>query len=231
MKNLLTVLICTGLALNLLHLPVNGQQTNSKTDELEKKFYQAMNMNEESLKNYSWESRTDVSTKDDKVLDILIEAFNYGSDGKLQKKVINDQQAKLPSSFLLRNLAEKMKAKLVTYMNDLDVFLGKYSPDDQKNGRLFFSKATIRPPDSDGQILVSAENVNINGDKMSWWIDKNTYSLTKRTISTTFEGGNIEFTATYKYIPGGINYMAYAELLIPAKNLIVKIHYFDYKKN
>ena len=113
----------------------------------------------------------------------------------------------------------------------MDIFLGNYSPDDQRNGSLFLSKATFHSPDSDGQIPVSAENVNINGYNMSWWIDKNTYFLTKRSISTTFKGGNIEFTATYKYIPGGINYMAYAELLIPAKNLIVRIHYFDYKKN
>ena len=231
MKNLLSIVICIGLALNFLTFPVNGQQTNSEASELAKKFYLAKKMNDKNAKNYSWQSRTDVTTKDKKVLDILIEEISYGSDGNLQNKVINDQQAKPPSSFLLHNIAEKMKAEMERYMNGVHIFLGKYSLDDPKPGGLFFSKATISSPDPDGQILVSGETVNINGDKMSWWIDKNNYSLTKTSISTIFEGGEIEFTATFKHIPKGINYMAYAEILIPAKKIIVQIHTFNYTKN
>ena len=228
---MIKIILCVGLALTFLKLPVHGQQSKMDASELAKKFYLAKKTNEEKVKDYSWQSRTDVTTKGDKVLDILIEAYHYGPDGKLQKKVINDQQAKLPSSFLLHKLAEKVKAELATYMNDLHIFLGKYSFDDPTSGDLFFPKATISSPDSDGQILVSAENVITKGDKLSWWIDKDNYFLTKTSLSTTFEGGNIEFTVTYKNSQLGINYMEYAELLIPAKKLIVKVHYFNYKKN
>jgi hypothetical protein len=204
-----------------------GQQTSSFAKELDLKFYQSRKISTELDKRYSWESRTDV-TKDGKVMDILIEHVNYGPDGKMQRKIINDQEAKLPSSFLIHQVAEDMKAKMINFMNNLHLFLEKYALTDEEKGTLFFLKAVIGDPDPEGQILVSGENVIIQGDRLQWWIDTHNYAITKASISTIFDGDQIEFTATYKNIPPGLNYMAFAEILVPAKSIMVQLHNYDY---
>ena len=229
MKNHKSLINCAGLALCFMAFSVSGQQTNINVKELEKNFSQARKTSEELIKGYSWNSRTDV-TKEGKVMDILIEECRYGPDGKLQQKIINDQEAKLPSSFLIHQIAEEMKTKMVTFMNDLHVFLEKYALIDPNLVSVFFSKAKIGSPEPNGQVLVTGEDVIIKGDKLQWWIDLHNSSITKASIMTTFEGDQIEFTATYKYIIPGLQYMAFAEILVPPKNIIVLLHFYDYTK-
>ncbi|MDP4282442.1 MAG: hypothetical protein Q8867_09890, partial [Bacteroidota bacterium] len=228
MKNLRSLIYCLGLVLNLMAFPVSGQPIID-AKELEKNFYKTRKTSEEIVKDYIWYSRTDV-TKEGKVMDILIEECRYGPNGKLQRRIINDQEAKLPSSFLVHQIAEEMKTKMVTFMNDLHVFLEKYSLDDATLGSAFFSKAKIGSPDPNGQVLVSSEDVIIKGDKLLWWIDLRDNSITKASIVTTFNGDQVEFTATYKYIPSGLQYMTFAEILVPLKSLIVQLHFYDYTK-
>jgi len=229
MKKLKSVIYIPGLLLLLSAFPVFGQQTNAVVNDLEWKFYQSRKTSNDLVKAYSWDSRTDV-TREGKVVDILIEQFSYASDGKLQRKIINDQEAKLPSSFLIHEIAEEMKTKMISFMDNLRIFLEEYALTDQQKGSLFFSKAKIGSPDPEGQILVCGEDVIIKGDKLSWWIDAHNYTISKVSISTIFEGDQIEFTATYKYIIPGLNYLAFAEILVPPKNIMVQLHCYDYMK-
>ena len=63
-----------------------------------------------------------------------------------------------------------------------------------------------------------------------WWIDLHNHTVSKASVSTTFEGDQVEFTATYKYILPGLHYMAFAEILVPAKSIMVQLHSYDYTK-
>jgi hypothetical protein len=227
MKTLCSIISLFATTIQFMTFQAAGQQANSGPKELEDKFYKARKMSSELVKNYSWDSRTDVQ-KDGKVMDILIEQVNYGPDGKVQRKIINDQETKLPSTFLIHQIAEDMKTKMVNFMNNLHLFLEDYALEDQNRGSLFFSKAMIGDPDPEGQILVSGSDVIVKGDRLQWWIDSRNYSITKASISTTFDGDQIEFTATYKNIPPGLNYMAFAEILVPAKSILVQLHSYDY---
>jgi hypothetical protein len=229
MKKLNTLIFWSAVGLNLISLPVSAQQESLKSREIDEKLAQAGRLSDEFKKNYSWNTRTDV-TKEGKVMDLLIEEFSYGPDGRIQRKVINDQQAKLPSSFLVHEMAEEIKTRMVNFMNNLHLFLEEYALTDPSRRTAFFAKATIGPTDSEGQFLLSAKNVITKGDELLWWIDTHTYTLSKVSISTTFEGDEIEFTANYKYILPGVHYMAFAEILVPAKNITVMLHAYDYAK-
>ncbi len=229
MKKFTSAIYVTGLALYSLATPVFGQQANFKPAEIEQKFYQTKKQSDEIKKNYSWNSRTDV-TRDGKVVDILIEEFRYGTDGKLEKKLINSEEAKLPSSFLIHALAEEVKTRTVAFMTGLHTFLQSYSFNDQSQGIVFFSKAMVGPMDPSGLVMVTSEDVISKGDKIQFWIDSHNFAIIKSTISTTFEGDLIEFTATYKYLLPGLNYMAFAEVLVPDKSIMVQLHFYDYTK-
>ena len=225
----LSLAVSTGLAISFLAFQVSGQQLALKAKEVDEKFSQSRKTSEEIMKIYSWNSRIDV-TKEGKVMDILIEEIRYGPDGKQQRKVINDQEAKLPSSFLIHQVAEEMKDKMVSFMNNLHLFLERYALDDENKRGAFFSRAIFGAPDANGQFLVSGDDVIIKGDKLLWWIDFHNYSITKASISTTFDGEQVEFTASYKYIPPGLNYMAFAEILVPVKGIMVQLHFYDFTK-
>jgi hypothetical protein len=226
MKKHTKVIYCSVLAMNLLAFDLFGQ-AGFDSKQLEEKFYKSRNVSFDLVRNYTWDSRTDV-TREGKIMDILIEHLSYGPDGKIQRTITNNQEAKLPSSFLIHQVAEDMKTKLVTFMNDLHVFLEEYALEDQGKASVFFSKANIGSPDKDGHILVSGEDVITKGDRLLWWIDTHNYTIAKASISTTFEGDQVEFTATYKYILPGVNYMAFAEVLVPAKSITVMLHCYDY---
>jgi hypothetical protein len=209
--------------------PVSGQKAKIDPKELEKQFYLSKDKSDEIVKDYSWYYRTDV-IRDGKVVSIQIEACRYGPDGKLQEKIINNQEAALPSTFLIHEIAQEQKTKLVTFLNDLRVFLEKYALSDKKLGSVFFSNAIIGTPDPNDQVLVNGKDVIVKGDKLLWWLDLHIKAVTKASLVTTFEGTEIEFTATYKYIAPGLQYMNFAEIKVPSKNIIVQLQFYDYSK-
>ena len=229
MKILISLMYFTGVVLCITAFPFSGQQTNVDVKELETNFYQARKISQEVIKDYSWYAKTDVE-KEGKILTIRIEECRYGTDGKIQQKMITNQEAKLPSAFLVHSIANEIKTKTVTYMNNLRVFLEQYSLDDRKLGSPFFSKATIGTPDPAGQILIAGKDVIVKGDNLRWWIDLRNKVVTKASIVTIFEGNQIEFNATYKYFNTGLQYMNFAEIRVPSKSITVRLQFYDYTK-
>jgi hypothetical protein len=220
---------CIGFISLMLCYPGMSQSMTQDIRELESRFLLSRKTSNDLQVKYRWNMRTDVS-KEGKVMDILIQQFSFDANGKRIQKIINDQEAKLPSSFLIHGIAEEEKTKTVNFMNGLHHYLEEYSLSEQNQLNMFFSKVRMGGPDPQGQIMLTGENVLCNGDRVNWWIDHHTFSLSKVTISTEFEGDQVEFTATYSNL-AGLNYMAFAEVIIPSKSIIVQLHSYDYTKN
>ncbi len=204
-----------------------AQEAAPETRELEQKFLESRKASDELQRNYIWNSRTDI-TREGKVMEMLIEENIMGPDGRIIRKIINDQEAKLPSSFLIHQIAEDEKEKIIAFMKGLHAYLLEYSLPQQDKVSKFFSEAPPPVADVNGLILVSGENVVSKGDKLDWWIDHKTWSISKASIVTTFEGDQIEFNAAYNLLPCGLNYLAFAEIIIPAKKITILIHCYDY---
>ncbi len=209
--------------------PVNIEQKRLlNATEIDQKFSQVWKESEASRKNYSWKSRIEV-TRDNKVVQVLIEEISVNADEKEIRKVISNQEAPLPSNFIIRQIAEDQKSKLVTFMSDLRNFLEKYALANDQTRHDFFSKATITTPDTRGLLLVSGSDVLTSGDKLKWWIDTRHYTVSYATISTTYKGVNVDFSATYYLLPG-LNYMAQAVIRVPSKNISVSLKFYDFMK-
>jgi hypothetical protein len=229
MKTKSTIFIVCFISLFILQEKVIAQVKTVPAGELELRFYQTRLISDALVKTYAWDSRTDV-TREGKNMDILIEHCWFGNSGLPEKKVINDQEAKLPSTFLVHKVAEEVKAKMVGFMDGLHGFLEKYALRDQPSGSQFFSKARIGDIDPSGTILVSGNDILVKGDQVLWWIDSRNFALSKVSISTEFEGEKVEFSASYKYLLTGLNYLAFAEILVPGKDIIVQLHNYDYAR-
>src|SRR5262252_9282458 len=69
---------------------------------------QARQANATLLKQYSWQSRTELIEKE-KTIDTRIESVSYGPDGTLQRTVLNDESSGLPRGLVRRRIADKKK--------------------------------------------------------------------------------------------------------------------------
>ena len=214
----------------LLFFPLIVQQQKFllNTSEIDQTFSKVWKTSEASRKQYSWKAKTEV-TRDDKVMQVLIEEVSHTSNGLQIRKVISNQEAPLPSTIIIRQIAEDQKSKIVAFMSDLRIFLEKYALEDDSTRHSFFSKASISTPDARGQILVSGSNVLTKGDKLKWWIDTRSYTIAYVTILTTFKGISAEFSATYYLLPD-LNYMSKAKILVPSKNMVIKLQFYDFIK-
>ena len=225
-KNALYALGLFSLLLSMLI--VSGQKYLLNSKEIDDKFSKVWKTSEATRKLYSWKSKTE-ATRDEKIMQVLTEEISYEPGGRQVKKVLSNQEAPLPSGFVVHQVAEDQKAKIVSFMKELSLFLEKYALDNDSTRHAFFSKATIGIPDAKGILMVSGSNVLTKGDRLNWWIDTKTYSITKATISTTYNGTSAEFSGIYNLLPG-LNYMSSAEILVPSKNMIVKLQFYDYSK-
>ncbi|MEI6885456.1 MAG: hypothetical protein WCO02_13275 [Bacteroidota bacterium] len=214
----------------LLFFPLIVQQQKFllNTSEIDQTFSKVWKTSEASRKQYSWKAKTEV-TRDDKVMQVLIEEVSHTSNGLQIRKVISNQEAPLPSTIIIRQIAEDQKSKIVAFMSDLRIFLEKYALEDDSTRHSFFSKASISTPDASGQLLVSGSNVLTKGDKLKWWIDTRSYTIAYVTILTTFKGISAEFSATYYLLPD-LNYMSKAKILVPSKNMVIKLQFYDFIK-
>ena len=225
-----TLIANTAILYLLILLPTfeSGQRNLLNANEIDQKFSQVWKQSEASEKNYSWKTRTEV-TRDEKVVQVLVEEVSIGPNGKQIRKTISNQEAPLPSALFIRKIAEDQKSKIVDFMRDLRGFLERYSLTDDSTRHSFFSKANISAPDAKGQLLISGSDIFTRGDKLKWWIDTRSYTITYATISTTYKGVGAEFSATYYLLPG-MNYMAQATIRVPSKNMVITLKFYDFVK-
>jgi hypothetical protein len=205
-----------------------GQQ-DPRSRDFQEQFILSRKTSADLERKYTWNTRTDV-TREGKVMDILIEKDQVGSDGKVISEIINDQQASLPSSFIAHKIAEEERDKTVDFMKELRIYLEQYSLRDPNDLITFFTKARSGITDKEEQTMLEGQDVICKGDRMFWWIDPQTIALSKISISTVFKGEQVEFTATYKNLPTGLNYIAFAEVILPTKSITVQLHSYDYTK-
>ncbi len=212
----------------LIPLIIKGQRNLLNAREIDQKFSQVWKESEATRKNYSWKEKTEV-TRDDKIVQVLIEEVCIGPNGKQIRKVISNQEAPLPTAIIIRQIAEDQKLKIVSFMSDLRNFLEKYALTDDSTRNGFFSLANISAPDERGQLLVSGSGLFAKGDQLKWWIDTRSYTITYATISTTFKGVSTEFSAKYYLLPG-LNYMSQAKIRVPSKNMVITLNFYDFVK-
>jgi hypothetical protein len=176
---------------------------------------------------YTWFSRTEVMRKNE-VLNILIEKLEYGPDGKLIRKTVNEQGAKMPTAFLIRNIAEEEKKTIEKFLYGLHDFLLKYSMKEEERVTRFIETSGWQIATDRKEVVFTGENVVEQGDRLTWWVDLTNFSSSKIEVTTVFEGDTVTFTATFATLKEGLNYIAFAEALIPGKNLSLQVQYYDY---
>ena len=181
------------------------------------------------MKQYTWNSRVEVLDQGE-VKDLRIELVNYGPSGQLQRNILNDQSAPLPFGFLRRKIAERERAKVEEYLVGLRSLLERYTLPSEGKILAFMNQAATSGPDANGLFEMTGQNVVYPGDAFSVWFDARTRQTRRIQVTTVFQGDQVDLTATFKTLKSGLTYMAFGEVIVPAKQMSVQVQNFDYNR-
>ena len=188
----------------------------------------ARQKNAQLMQQFSWNTRIEV-LESGAVKDTRIEQCVYGPNNQVQRTLINDTGAPLPHGFLRKRVAERERADMETYLKQIVALLDKYTLPSAGAVINFLGSAVIPRPGPDGLVQISGGSVVVPGDTLSLWIYAPTSAARKVSIMTTDTDGNqVTATATFNTLANGLNYLRYATIDIPAKNLSIQVHNYDY---
>jgi hypothetical protein len=188
---------------------------------------EARKANAALMRQYTWQSRTELIDKGE-IRDIRLDQVTYGPDGSLQRVLLNNQGASLPHGFLRRSIAENKKKEMEEYLTGLRGLLDQYTLPTAGKVLDFMTRATTVGPDASGLIMMTGSGVVLPGDNLTIWTDAATRQTRKVQVRTYFQNDGVELTATFQTLPGGPTYVAFAEVIVPAKQLTVQVQNFNY---
>jgi hypothetical protein len=191
---------------------------------------EARTANAAMLKQYSWQSRTEVIDTG-KVADTRIESVTYGPNGQLQRTLLNDESSPLPRGFLRRRIAEREKEKVEKYLTGLRSLLDQYTLPTQGKVLAFVMSATIQAPDANGLLQLNGNSVVVPGDTFALSVQATTRQTRKIAITTTFEGDPVTATASFRTLPSGLTHLEFGEVDVPAKQMSLQLHNYNYNQN
>ncbi len=182
------------------------------------------------MRQYAWSTRMELIDQG-AVKDIRIEMANYRPDGQLQYILLNDQGAPLPRGFLRRAMAGQEREKMEGYLTGLRGLLDQYTLPTAGKVLEFMNRAAITKPDPASFVQMTGRGVILPGDTLSIWTNTATCQTSRIEVTTFYQGDVVEVTATFKLLPSGLSYMAFAEVIIPARQLSGQVQNFNYILN
>jgi len=215
----------------LAGLIVVGMPQSAQTQDVSGavKITEARKANAALMRQHTWNSRTEIMDQG-QVKDTRIELVNYTPDGQLTRSLLNDQSAPLPRGFLRRSIVEEKKQQMEEYLKGLQGLLEQYTLPTTGKVLDFMLKAQLAGPDANDLISMTGSNVVLPGDSLTIWTDLRTRHLRKIQVTTFYKEDVAQLTATFNTLPSGLNYVAFAEATVPAKQLSIQVQNFDYTR-
>jgi len=223
----LRIIAVAALTLHAVAASAQGNVAQSAAQTVQ--VMQSRAQNAALLKQYTWNERIDFLVNGQQK-DLRIDLVNIGPDGKLQRTTLNDESSPLPRGFFRRKIAEGKKKDVQEYIQGLGELLHKYTLP-TPGAVLNFLDAGTTVPSGPGQLTLSGQNVVQPGDSLTIYIDAATKKTQRVVVNTTFQGNPVNLTATFATLASGLNYPAYAEVVVPAKGYDVRVQNFNYQQN
>jgi hypothetical protein len=230
MKAIIPLILCCTLQSLALPQATPSREAKSKDTELSALVDSILvkrKISNDLVQKYSWTSKTEI-LKSKKTLNLMVEKNQYDHEGKVVKKVLNQVNAKMPKTFLIKGIAKSEKENLEKFLYGLRDFLKEYSLRRNEELKQFIETASWQVADSTHEFVFTGKNVVEDGDQMIWMVDHINYSTCRLEIFTTFEGEAVHFTGTFMRLKNGMNYLTHAEALIPSKKITLRVRNYDY---
>jgi hypothetical protein len=219
MKKLLSVLLLFCV------LPVAYAQSDK--DKLALAINSADEANTKQLMQYIWKRKSEVSI-DGQVKLTTITEFSFDEQGKVQAKLVDAESSVKQKPGVrgkMQQSAAEDKAEYVQKALELSLaytFMTK--------GQLmdFFSKATVT--DKGETLEATAENVYVQGDKLTMAVDKKTNLYIKKTFSSLLGKDAVSGEINYEKFSNGVNHGTTTVLDMPAQKMKINAINQDYSQ-
>jgi hypothetical protein len=221
LMTILISLVCAPVVLAQTPPPTEANQAVQITE--------ARRANAALMHHYTWTSRTEIIDHG-QVKDTRIELLHYDPFGQLQRSLLNDSSAPLPRGFLRKAAAESEREKMEQYLTGLRGLLEQYTLPTTGKILDFMMSAKPMGPDAAGLFSMVGSNVVLPGDSLTIWVNALTRHVARIQVDSSFQGDPVQLNATFNALPSGLNYMAFAEATVPAKQLSVQVQNFNYTR-
>lgn len=181
--------------------------------------------NTEKLKAYIWKRKSDVSIGGEVKLTTFTE-FSFDAQGKLQAKLV-DAESSVKQKRGIRGKVQQGAAedKAEYAQKALELALAYTF---MTKGQLidFFSKATVT--EKDGIIEAIADNVYVQGDKLTIHVDSKTNLYLDKKFSSLVGKDAIDGAINYEKFSSGTNHGSTTVLNMPAQKMKIDAVNQDY---
>lgn len=183
--------------------------------------------NTEKLMQYIWKRKSDVSVDGQVKLTTLTE-FSFDAAGKLQAKIVDAESSVKQKRGVRGQIQQSAVEDKMEYVQKALALATAYTF--MSKGQLldFFSKATVNQ--KDGVIEATAENVYVQGDKLTVWVDEKTNLFTKKKFSSLLGKDAIDGEINYEKFSSGINHGSTTVLNMPAQKMKIDAKNQDYSQ-
>jgi len=194
-------------------------------DQLALAVNKADEANTDQLKSMIWKRKSDVFIEGTLKLTTITE-FSYDANGKLKAKVVDSQSTVKDKKGIRGKIQENSVEDKMDYVSKaLDMAL-QYTY--MTKGELidFFGKATVT--ESNGIIEATAENVYVEGDKMTVLLEAATNLYIFKKFSSLLGKDTIDGQIKYEKFSSGVNHGATTTLNMPAQKMKIDAVNQDY---
>ena len=207
----------------------SGQANETVKADIAVQITAARKANAALMQTYAWDQRTEL-LEDGTVKDTRVELVNY-VNGQMQKSLVSDQGPSLPRFGLRKRIAENKQKEMQEYLSGLKQLLNQYTLPTTGKVLDFINQAKPTGPDAAGLITVSGSNVVGAGDSLTIWTVLATRKTSRIQVTTTYQGDAVTMTATFATLASGLNYVSYAEIDVPAKQMTIQVSNFNFNPN
>jgi len=175
----------------------------------------------ESMKAYSWKSRT-VFAKDGQAQSDRFALVRYDLDGSLQRTPIDTgaDPKKKP---------RKPSKEQVRFAAALQELFSSYSLDSPDAIVDFINGATLTPGDP-GILRARAFGVAQPGDQMTAWIDAGRQEIERVRVITRLGRDTVVMLTEYGNLDDGLQFVARRVARIPEKNVVFTVENFEFTR-
>jgi hypothetical protein len=149
----------------------------------------------------------------------------------MQKSLVSDQGPSLPRFGLRKRIAENKQKEMQAYLSGLKALLDQYTLPTSGKVLDFINAAKPSAPDAHNVIVIDGSGVVVAGDSLSIWTDVATRKTLRVQVSSTYKGDPVTLTATFATLASGLNYVSYAEIGVPSKQMTIQVSNFNFNPN
>src|SRR4051812_30005720 len=206
-------------------------------DKVQPSFAESQKANAQTLRQYSWKSRTEIKLKGESK-NVKLQQVRYDANGTLQKTPVGAPPTAAAPPPAPGGRGGRVKAKVIEnkkeefgeLMQGLGKLVASYGQLPPDKLQAFKSTATTGRGEGalQGTAQIQALNVLEQGDSMTIWIDPASQMMRPVEIATLYDKKPGTLVADYQSVPNGPTYMARAVLTYPEKNVELTVDNSDY---